>query len=213
MMKVKTKRTGFTLIELLVVIAIIAILAAVLFPVFARARAKAQEASCLSNVKEIALAILMYTEDYDAFFPLTYYTPPRTYWPLTIFPYLGQGAISTTNYGIFGCPGMRWDHNWYSGAYSQYGINYQLSQRFFPTIARDVAVKYPTSTVLIGESIYYHSNGKTYGWYRVTSPTGSTRFDHNDRGNYAFCDGHAKGFTKQQLIGGVAATEIFYDWR
>lgn len=59
------KRTGFTLIELLVVIAIIAILAAILFPVFARAREKARQSSCLSNQKQIGLAILMYNQDYD----------------------------------------------------------------------------------------------------------------------------------------------------
>jgi len=59
------RRKGFTLIELLVVIAIIAILAAILFPVFAQARAKARQAVCLSNVKQISLAILMYGQDYD----------------------------------------------------------------------------------------------------------------------------------------------------
>ena len=58
-------RRGFTLIELLVVIAIIAILAAILFPVFARAREKARAASCLSNSKQIALGIIMYAQDYD----------------------------------------------------------------------------------------------------------------------------------------------------
>ncbi len=58
-------RKGFTLIELLVVIAIIAILAAILFPVFARAREKARQTSCLSNMKQIALAITMYASDYD----------------------------------------------------------------------------------------------------------------------------------------------------
>ncbi len=60
------KRTGFTLIELLVVIAIIAILAAILFPVFARAREKARQASCQSNLKQIALAEIMYVSDYDS---------------------------------------------------------------------------------------------------------------------------------------------------
>jgi prepilin-type N-terminal cleavage/methylation domain-containing protein/prepilin-type processing-associated H-X9-DG protein len=60
-----SRRKGFTLIELLVVIAIIAILAAILFPVFAQARAKARQASCLSNVKQITLAMIMYAADYD----------------------------------------------------------------------------------------------------------------------------------------------------
>src|SRR3712207_739986 len=63
------KRRGFTLIELLVVIAIIAILAAILFPVFAKARESARKASCQSNLKQIGLAINMYTADYDETMP------------------------------------------------------------------------------------------------------------------------------------------------
>src|SRR6056297_3423700 len=68
------RRHGFTLIELLVVIAIIAILAAILFPVFARAREKARQASCLSNVKQMGLAAMMYVQDYDETMP-----PARCY--------------------------------------------------------------------------------------------------------------------------------------
>ena len=62
-------RKGFTLIELLVVIAIIAILAAILFPVFARAREQARKSSCLSNIKQLGLGMLMYVQDYDERFP------------------------------------------------------------------------------------------------------------------------------------------------
>src|SRR5918911_756201 len=61
----RTQRRGFTLIELLVVIAIIAILAAILFPVFAQAREKARQAACLSNAKQIGLGCRMYAQDYD----------------------------------------------------------------------------------------------------------------------------------------------------
>ena len=90
------RKRGFTLIELLVVIAIIAILAAILFPVFARAREKARTTSCLSNVKQMGLAIMQYTTDYDEVYPTTnLWGPPvlgdmRDYftWDEQIGPYV-----------------------------------------------------------------------------------------------------------------------------
>src|SRR5580693_3758166 len=63
-------RPGFTLIELLVVIAVIAILAAILFPVFAQAREKARQTACLSNMRQMGLAVQMYTQDFDECLPL-----------------------------------------------------------------------------------------------------------------------------------------------
>ena len=87
-------RTGFTLIELLVVIAIIAILAAILFPVFARARAKAEQTACLANVKQLMLAEIMYCHDYDATLQAT---PYGYYWYTVLKDY-------TKNEEMFFCP-------------------------------------------------------------------------------------------------------------
>jgi prepilin-type N-terminal cleavage/methylation domain-containing protein/prepilin-type processing-associated H-X9-DG protein len=95
-------RSGFTLIELLVVIAIIAILAAILFPVFAQAREKARQASCLSNTKQLGLGNLMYVQDYDEVFPIgrTWANAPgggfHPGWANVIEPYM-------KNIGILRC--------------------------------------------------------------------------------------------------------------
>ena len=95
------RRKGFTLIELLVVIAIIAILAAILFPVFARAREKARQASCQSNMKQISLGMLMYIQDYDESFPYfaqgSYTVSPWIFWPHQLQPYI-------RNWAVYRCP-------------------------------------------------------------------------------------------------------------
>ena len=98
----KGVRTGFTLIELLVVIAIIAILAAILFPVFARARENARRASCQSNLKQIGLGLLQYTQDYDDRTPRSWFGPNgdatnaaagRYKWMDAIYPYVKSDQL------------------------------------------------------------------------------------------------------------------------
>ena len=100
----RPRNVGFTLIELLVVIAIIAILAGLLFPVFARARSKARQASCLSNLKQLGIANTMYTQDYDERTPRFFRLPDgvqsqdiplesRIYWWISLEPYLKNKQV------------------------------------------------------------------------------------------------------------------------
>lgn len=90
------KRKGFTLIELLVVIAIIAILAAILFPVFAQARESARKTACVNNVKQISTGVMMYTQDYDEKLPiLGISTELRGRWMWQIIPYVKNSQIFT----------------------------------------------------------------------------------------------------------------------
>jgi prepilin-type N-terminal cleavage/methylation domain-containing protein/prepilin-type processing-associated H-X9-DG protein len=121
----RSSRSAFTLIELLVVIAIIAILAAILFPVFAQAREKARQTACLSNNKQIGLALIMYSQDYDGGFPSwsEYWTcrallgtagctipadSPQGYWDFKLLPYVKSGAPATASAqqsgGVWQCP-------------------------------------------------------------------------------------------------------------
>ena len=128
-------RKAFTLIELLVVIAIIAILAAILFPVFARARAKALQTACVSNLKQIALAIRMYASDYDD------RTMPRTggpYWRQTdrLGPYIKNTQIwqcpaqETLKSSVNGSPSGDW-HGLIVNAWgtNSSGINWMSNHR------------------------------------------------------------------------------------
>jgi prepilin-type N-terminal cleavage/methylation domain-containing protein len=102
-------RRGFTLIELLVVIAIIAILAAILFPVFAKAREKARQSSCLSNLKQLGLSMMQYAQDYDESYPAHYrYMPAGValyWWADVTQPYI-------KNYQVLACPSGSWNYTY-----------------------------------------------------------------------------------------------------
>ncbi len=108
------KHKGFTLIELLVVIAIIAILAAILFPVFAQARAKARQTTCLSNMKQLGLGVLMYSQDNDELFPPSNYSAApaagNVGWYFMVDPYVkasmpkSMAQLGNKQLGVYVCP-------------------------------------------------------------------------------------------------------------
>lgn len=115
---------GFTLIELLVVIAIIAILAAILFPVFAQTREKARQSSCLSNEKQIGLAVMQYVQDFDETYPMMRYDNNSAEWNELTQPYIKSGRYGAG--GVFDCPSVLVpDQN------NQYAVSNALFQDFF----------------------------------------------------------------------------------
>ena len=140
------RKTAFTLIELLVVIAIIAILAAILFPVFARARENARRSSCQSNLKQIGLGILQYTQDYDEYMPVGTTGNGTGGWAGQIYPYV-------KSLQIFACPSD------YSPASSfadtvkcSYFMNGNLAGNFGVILPTNLAKMNASSvTVLAGE--------------------------------------------------------------
>jgi prepilin-type N-terminal cleavage/methylation domain-containing protein/prepilin-type processing-associated H-X9-DG protein len=217
-------RRGFTLIELLVVIAIIAILAAILFPVFAKAREKARQTSCLNNNRQLATAFLMYAQDYDercmhsGVFLSAIAVPGSggaadgsnvNWWRYELQPYV-------KNWQIFLCPSGP------SVGDPSYAGNQLTRQYGFNTYVTGVAmgtIQSPATTVALGDCAHWLSssggcNLKAFAWpameKRVTGdPCNANqtvlqneRFTrHNGGSNLCFCDGHAKWMAATAIAG------------
>jgi len=215
MLKVTTK-DGFTLIELLVVIAIIAILAAMLFPVFAQARAKAHQTTCLSNVRQLALAFLMYAQDYDEMMPPAYYYMngwnEEHGWDFYVDWANGTHSLGligpyTNNGQIAQCPTAQGLNLWgrpYSGyAYNASYVGGSPDEGLTPAALGRIA--HPSETVMLCDSAYWNvpfGGGDPFvaatNYLRAPSDFmyawigPNVHFRHHGTANVAYCDGHAK---------------------
>jgi prepilin-type N-terminal cleavage/methylation domain-containing protein/prepilin-type processing-associated H-X9-DG protein len=192
---------GFTLIELLVVIAIIAILASILFPVFSRAREKARQTSCLSNLKQLALALDMYVQDYDEALVFGW-MPLQSYWYRTaIVPYV-------RNSQIFICPSEKRGECGYG--YSRPHL--PCDSRTDPLLCIG-EINRPSEVMWLCDS----EGNPDPTWYWVYCPVeypgmqngyGAVADRHNGGANQAFLDGHAKWMKREKIVETDTAAQI-----
>jgi prepilin-type N-terminal cleavage/methylation domain-containing protein/prepilin-type processing-associated H-X9-DG protein len=190
-------RNGFTLIELLVVIAIIAILAAILFPVFAQAREKARSATCVSNLKQLALGFQMYAQDYDENLPnwqwgkhyvsgSVDHNNGKTIWWNAIYPYV-------KNVKVYNCPSQRYQYDitqdghwgWFSKpkteadlanfgidpAFLHAKIGYGANEPIMDSQPALAAMKQPADTLLVADCATSLTGWNGSGDYDPNNPT------------------------------------------
>jgi prepilin-type N-terminal cleavage/methylation domain-containing protein/prepilin-type processing-associated H-X9-DG protein len=226
-------KKGFTLIELLVVIAIIAILAAILFPVFARARENARRASCQSNLKQLGLSLMQYTQDYDELFPWSHRLPnsgplatPRNPGEL-LDPYVksrqiwrcpsdavNSGPVNFTYYTVsYGYN----DH--YLNMYRNAGARSRLGEATAPLAL--AALERPSELVSFMDSwdnnphfIFNFGTAPGDGTSKIAGggySATAVKNGHLEGGNFLYCDGHVKWMAGPKITVEIDAARALRD--
>ncbi|MCS7253371.1 MAG: DUF1559 domain-containing protein [Armatimonadota bacterium] len=212
---------AFSLIELLIVVAVVSLLIGLLYPALVRAREQARKTACASNLRQIGLALMMYTADYDESFPNdgNPYLWWGRYWRWLLMPYLGLLQMHSGNPlkatsgapDVFLCPSdyiapQRWDSTSYGYSAAFYHSAEQINQMRtedlymrdptnypFPNITQKLAqVTYPSHKAIVAEWLTNHDPDVKVGWW-----------DWRGSRNYLFVDGHVKFLRAAEILPAV----------
>lgn len=190
---------GFTLIELLMVITIIAVLASLLLPALGRAKESARSAQCLSQLRQIGLAVRLYADDYEDEFPRSQhsaFTFGQATWGRAIAEQLSQKSITWTNLiqGVYHCPSDRRRAPWSYGQNVYFELNPENDDYLgAPQVWRRVAsVPHPSATILHAETPGTVDHIMPHFWMAMADATDVDQHRHQKRSNYNFVDGHAE---------------------
>ncbi len=190
-------RTGFTLIELLVVMVIIAILAALLLPALARARETARARQCLSQMRQLGLAVRLYADENDDTFPRSLHSAfanGQLPWERSIAPQLGSSITAWTNLlaGVYHCPSDKRTMPWSYGLNVYYELGADDDYTGKPDTWRRMAqVPRPAATILFAENYSSADHLMAHFWFAVADTDDLAARRHQTRANYTFADGHA----------------------
>lgn len=228
---------AFTLVEILIVLAIIAILAAILFPVFSQVRERARQSTCASNLKQIGVAVLMYTQDHDETLPRWGSFNKGDYITDLLNPYLGRGGAQSTLSAVWTCPSRGAS----ADDFNSYGYNYlvlgNVSVDPQPYIARYAwpaglsSLQEPTQTVAFADALdllrppygvevldYPDTAGSWHhGAFELVTKSGGKWVDGEAaaRLNVLWADGHVKSLRRSALTppsrGGSACNDDLWD--
>ena len=191
-------RAGFTLIELLVVIAIIAVLAAMLLPALSRAKEAARSTQCLSQMRQLGLAVRLYADDNEDTFPRSQHSAfanGQLPWERTLAPQLGSSTTAWTNLltGVYHCPSDRRTTllSYGMNVYFELGPDDDYTGKP-QTWRRWSQIPQPTATIFLAESASSADHIMPNFWVTPADAADVDAKRHRSKANYAFADGHSQ---------------------